>query len=133
MIPLAVMCQDIAAARIWFVFMCEVDTRIRYAIFAHQNWHNGCMNRLSRMAPEQEIFPKLEWNECSWVRETWSTSLSHDSRTIHTKPPPKTREPQYSRAPRNAETAHTCKKEALARLLVTSRPLCLYRLSRQSG
>ncbi|ERH30228.1 hypothetical protein HMPREF9244_01308 [Alloscardovia omnicolens F0580] len=33
--------------------MREVDTRNRYAsfeaIFAHQNWHNRCMNRLSRM------------------------------------------------------------------------------------
>ncbi|ERH31306.1 hypothetical protein HMPREF9244_00550 [Alloscardovia omnicolens F0580] len=36
-----------------FVFMCEVDMRNRYAsfeaIFAHQNWHNRYINRLSRM------------------------------------------------------------------------------------
>ncbi|ERH30892.1 hypothetical protein HMPREF9244_00840 [Alloscardovia omnicolens F0580] len=37
----------------WFVFMSEVDTRNCYAsfeaIFVLQNWHNRCINRLSRM------------------------------------------------------------------------------------
>ncbi|KWZ73539.1 hypothetical protein HMPREF3214_01312 [Alloscardovia omnicolens] len=37
----------------WFYFMREVDARNRYAsfeaIFVHQNWHNRCVNRLSRM------------------------------------------------------------------------------------
>ncbi|ERH29952.1 hypothetical protein HMPREF9244_01405 [Alloscardovia omnicolens F0580] len=39
--------------------MREVDTRNRYAsfeaIFAHQNWHNRCMNRLSRMPESKSL------------------------------------------------------------------------------
>ncbi|MDK6994252.1 hypothetical protein QP318_26795, partial [Escherichia coli] len=42
-----------------FVFMSEVDTRNRYAsfeaIFVHQNWHNRCMNRLSRIRERKDL------------------------------------------------------------------------------
>ena len=90
--------------------------------FVHQNWHIGCVNRLSRMCDSanssnltgfvdcrfvkvasvgrwQRLRPHWEWLESSSVREPWNVTSSQVSRI--TKVPTRRNSTQVKRAKSN--------------------------------
>ena len=54
------------------IFIREVDTRNCYAsfeaIFVHQNWHIGCVNRLSRMCDSANSSNLTGFVDCRFVK-----------------------------------------------------------------